>query len=64
MTGEWIKSDPLRAQRLKDKGQRRRRRSVRQDDIIELLALSAGWLLIVLGALHVAGLAHLPLELR
>jgi hypothetical protein len=64
MIGDWMKSDPLRAQRPKDKGQRRRRRSVRQDDIIELLALSAGWLLIVLGRLHVAGLAHLPLEFQ
>jgi len=43
---------------------RRQRRPGQQDDILELLALSAGWVLIVLGVLHVAGLAYLPLGTR
>ncbi len=61
MIGEWMKFDRLRLQHMKDKGRRRRRRPGRQDDMIELLALSVGWALIVLGILHAAGLAHLPI---
>jgi Flp pilus assembly protein TadB len=64
MIGEWMKFGPLRPQHLKDKGRRRQRRPGQQDDILELLALSAGWVLIVLGVLHVAGLAYLPLGTR
>ncbi len=63
MTGDWMNFGPLRRQHLRNKG-RRRRRPGQQDDIVELVALSAGWVLIVLGVLHVAGLAYLPLGTR
>jgi Flp pilus assembly protein TadB len=64
MIAEWMKFDRLRPQHAKEKGRRRRRRPGQRDDIVELLALSAGWVLIVLGVLHVAGLAYLPLGTR
>ncbi len=64
MIGDWMKFSAVRPQHLKDKGRQRRRRPGLQGDVIELLARSAGWMLICLGILHGAGLAYLPLDAR
>lgn len=63
MTGDWMNFGPLRRQHLNHKT-RRHRRGGKQQDLIEGLALSAGWVLVLLGVLHAAGLAYLPLDAR
>ncbi len=43
-------------------GRARRRGRLAPDAVFGLLALSAGWFLLVMGTLHVLGLTQLPAE--